>query len=70
MPGLLYIGLLLLLSLALAVMVVWSILAGAAERSGNAAPATGILVLLPLAAGWLLRKSWRRRRAVLERGRA
>lgn len=69
-PGLLYIGLLLLLSLAFAVMVVWSILAGAAERSGNAAPAAGILVLLPLAAGWLLRKSWRRRRAVLERGRA
>lgn len=69
-PGLLYIGLLLLLSLALAVMVVWSILAGAAERSGSAAPATGILVLLPLAAGWLLRKSWRRRRAVLERGKS
>lgn len=69
-PGLLYIGLLLLLSLALAVMVVWSILAGTAERSGTAAPATGILVLLPLAAGWLLRKSWRRRRVVLERGKA
>jgi len=69
-PGLLYIGLLLWLSLALAVMVVWSVLAGAAERSGNAAPATGILVLLPWAAGWLLRKSWRRRRAVLDRGKA
>jgi hypothetical protein len=69
-PGLLYVGLLLLLllSLALAGGVVASTFSGADVRIGNAAPAAGFLVLPPLGAGWLLRKAWRRRRAVLARG--
>jgi hypothetical protein len=66
-PGLLYVGLLLL---SLAGGVVVSIFSGADVRIGNAAPAAGFLVLLPLGAGWLLRKAWRRRRAVLGRGTA
>lgn len=66
-PGLAFIGLLLLLALALAVLVVWSILAGAEVRSGNPAQAAGILVLLPVGVAWMLRKAWRRRRVVLER---
>lgn len=69
-PGLAFIGLLLVLSLALAGVSGVGILSGAEVRGSSGGQAAAILLLLPVGVGWMLRKAWRRRRAVLARGGA
>jgi len=53
-----------LASLLLAAIALWGIWEGAAahHRSGEAA---AIIVMLPVGIGWMLRRSWQRRRSVL-----
>jgi hypothetical protein len=65
MPGLLFTGLLLALSLGFSGLVLVGIFSGAEVRGPNAGQAAAILVLLPVGVGWMLRKAWRRRQAVL-----
>ena len=61
--GLMLLGLCLALTLPLAVAGVMSLGEGSAVgRSGQGA---ALAILLPVGAGWLLLRSWRRRRAVL-----
>lgn len=62
--GLLLLSIAFLASLALAVVVLWGLWEGAATR-GKSGEAAGILVMLPVGVGWMLRRSWRRRRSVL-----
>lgn len=66
-PGLAFIGLLLVPSLGLSGLMVVGIFSGAEVRGGNGGQAAAILLLLPVGVGWMLRKAWRRRRAVLAR---
>lgn len=65
-PGLAFIGFLLLLSLAIAALVVLALLEGFTIRQPRGGEALAILLLLPVGAFWLLRRMWRRRRVVLE----
>lgn len=62
--GLALLSIALLASLVLAAITLWGLWEGAAvrHRSGEAA---AILVLLPVGVGWMLRRSWQRRRSVL-----
>jgi hypothetical protein len=54
---------LLLLSLGLAGVVVCGLFSGAMRHRGGQAAA--MLVMLPVGAGWMLRRAWRRRREAL-----
>ena len=67
-PGLALLGILLLASLALALMVLWGLWEGATARH-RAGEAAAILVMLPVGVAWMLRRSWRRRRSVLRAAR-
>lgn len=60
-PGLAFIGVLLVLSLALAGVAVVGIFSGAEVRGSNGGQAAAIVVLLPVGVGWMLRRAWRRR---------
>ena len=62
--GLALVVVLLVASSALAVTALWAMWEGAAggARSGQA---LALLVLLPVGAGWMLRRAWQRRREVL-----
>lgn len=65
-PGLFFLGIVFVLALAFAVLAAWALLDGGFSSSTNRAGyGAGIAILLPFGAGWLLRKSWRRRREVL-----
>jgi hypothetical protein len=63
-PGLTLLSLMLLASLALAVGALWGLWEGATTRH-RGGEAVAILVMLPVGVGWILRRSWRRRRSVL-----
>lgn len=68
-PGIAFLGFLLVLSVALAGLTIWAILDGAdvtIHRSGNMGGA-GIVFVLPFGLAWMLRASLRRRREVLAR---
>lgn len=62
--GLMLLCLAFLASLALAAVALWGLWEGAAARH-RGGEAVAILVMLPVGVGWMLRKSWRRRRSVL-----
>jgi hypothetical protein len=62
--GLALLGLLLVLSLGLAVGTVVAVLGGAGGGR-NTSEAAGVLVLLPFGVGWMLRRAWQRRQAAL-----
>lgn len=63
--GLTLLGIMLLASLALAVIALWGLWEGATVRH-RGGEAVAILVLLPVGVGWILRRSWQRRRSVLQ----
>ena len=63
--GLTLLGIMLLASLALAVISLWGLWEGATVRH-RGGEAMAILVLLPVGVGWILRRSWQRRRSVLQ----
>ncbi len=63
-PGLALLGVVFLASLALAAVVLWSLWEGAIIRA-RSHEAAALLVALPILIGWLLRRSWRRRRSVM-----
>lgn len=63
--GLTLLGIMLLASLALAVVALWGLWEGATVRH-RGGEAVAILVMLPVGVGWILRRSWRRRRSVLQ----
>jgi len=63
--GLTLLGIVLLASLALAFIVLWGLWEGATVRH-RGGEAVAILVLLPVGVGWILRRSWQRRRTVLQ----
>jgi len=67
--GLALLGIALLASLTLAAGTLWGLWEGAAirHRGGEAA---AILVMLPVGVGWILRRSWQRRRSVLRATRS
>ena len=58
----------LLASLALAVIALWGLWEGAIVRH-RGGEAVAILVMLPVGVGWILRRSWQRRRSVLQAAR-
>nr|MCU0865601.1 hypothetical protein [Planctomycetota bacterium] len=62
--GLCLLVVLLLCSVALAVVAIWGLFGGSASgaRGGQAA---ALLVMLPFGVGWMLRRAWLRRRSVL-----
>lgn len=62
--GLVMLSIAFVLSLALAAGALWGLWEGATTRH-RGGDAVAILVLLPVGVGWVLRRSWRRRRAVL-----
>lgn len=64
-PGLALLSIMLLASLALAVGALWGLWEGATLRH-RGGEAVAILVMLPVGVGWILRRSWRRRRSVLQ----
>jgi hypothetical protein len=63
--GLTLLGIMLLASLALAVIALWGLWEGATVRH-RGGETVAILVLLPVGVGWILRRSWQRRRCVLQ----
>jgi len=63
--GLTLLGIMLLASLALAFIALWGLWEGATVRH-RGGEAVAILVLLPVGVGWILRRSWQRRRTVLQ----
>ena len=63
--GLTLLGGMLLASLALAVVALWGLWEGAIVRH-RGGEAVAILVMLPVGVGWILRRSWQRRRFVLQ----
>ena len=63
--GLTLLGIVLLASLALAFIALWGLWEGATVRH-RGGEAVAILVLLPVGVGWILRRSWQRRRTVLQ----
>ncbi|GEP53153.1 hypothetical protein RSO01_03190 [Reyranella soli] len=62
--GLSLFGIMFLASLALAVVALWGMWEGAATRH-RGGEAVAILVMLPVGVAWMIRRSWKRRRAVL-----
>lgn len=62
--GLALLGVAFLASLALAAIALWGLWEGAAARH-RGGEAVAIMVMLPVGVGWLLRRSWHRRRSVL-----
>jgi hypothetical protein len=62
--GLALLGIALLASLVLAAITLWGLWEGAAARH-RGGEAAAILVMLPVGVGWMLRRSWQRRRSVL-----
>lgn len=64
-PGLALLGITLAVSLAVAAVILWGLWHGAASRV-KTHEAAAFLVALPIAVGWLLRRSWQRRRAVMK----
>ncbi len=64
-PGLALLAITLATTLGIAAVVLWGLLHGAATRVRTHDAAAMLVLTLPIAAGWLLRQSWRRRRAVL-----
>jgi len=66
--GLTLLGIMLLASLALAVIALWGLWEGATTRH-RGGEAVAILVMLPVGVGWILRRSWQRRRSVLQAAR-
>lgn len=63
--GLGLLGIAFLASLGLAVVALWGMWEGAAARH-RGGEAVAILVMLPVGIGWIARRSWKRRRAVLQ----
>jgi hypothetical protein len=63
--GLALLGVTFLASLGLAAVALWGMWEGAVTRS-RSGEAVAILVMLPIGVGWMLRRAWRRRRAVLQ----
>jgi hypothetical protein len=63
--GLALMSIMLLASLALAAAALWGLWEGAAPHN-RGGEAVAILVMLPVGVGWMLRRSWRRRRSVLQ----
>jgi hypothetical protein len=63
--GLILLSIMLLASLALAATAFWGLWEGATVRH-RGGEAVAILVLLPVGVGWILRRSWQRRRSVLQ----
>jgi hypothetical protein len=66
--GLILLSIMLLASLALAATAFWGLWEGATVRH-RGGEAVAILVLLPVGVGWILRRSWQRRRFVLQQMR-
>jgi membrane protein YdbS with pleckstrin-like domain len=66
--GLILLSIMLLASLALAVIALWGLWEGATVRH-RGGEAVAILVLLPIGVGWILPRSWQRRRSVLQQMR-
>ena len=62
--GLVLLSIALLASLALAAASLWGLWEGATTRH-RGGEAVAILVMLPVGAGWMLRRSWQRRRSVV-----
>ncbi|CAN5690812.1 hypothetical protein BH10PSE6_BH10PSE6_27270 [soil metagenome] len=62
--GLALLSIAFLASLALAAIVLWGLWEGATARH-RGGEAAAIMVMLPVGIGWLLRRSWQRRRSVL-----
>jgi hypothetical protein len=64
-PGLALLGVTFLASLGLAALAIWAMFEGAGTGGARSGEAVGLLAMLPIGLGWLLRNVWRRRRAVL-----
>jgi hypothetical protein len=64
-PGLALLGITLVVSLGVAAVVLWGLWHGAASRV-KTHEAAAFLVVLPIGVGWLLRRSWQRRRSVMK----
>ena len=64
-PGLAMLGIALLASLALAALALWGLWQGSIVRV-RTHEAAAFLVVLPIGVGWILRRSWQRRRAVMK----
>ena len=62
--GLALLSMTFLASLALAAVTLWGLWEGAATRH-RGGEAAAIMVMLPVGVGWMLRRSWQRRRSVL-----
>ncbi|MCW5734248.1 MAG: hypothetical protein KIS73_08985 [Enhydrobacter sp.] len=62
--GLALLSLAFLASLALAAVTLWGMWEGATTRH-RGGEAAAIMVMLPVGVGWMLRRSWQRRRSVL-----
>lgn len=62
--GLGLLGIMFLASLALALVALWGMWEGAATRH-RGGEAVAILLMLPVGVAWMMRRSWKRRRAVL-----
>lgn len=65
-PGLACLTVMLALALAIGVMAGWALIDGMVSSGPRSGYGTAIALLLPFGAGWLLVKSWRRRRLVLK----
>jgi hypothetical protein len=63
-PGLALLGVVFVASLALAAVVLWMLWDGAIVRA-RTHEAAALLAVAPILIGWLLRRSWRRRQAVM-----
>jgi hypothetical protein len=63
-PGLALLGVAFLVSLAIAAGILWALWHGAILRV-RTHEAAALLVALPILIGWLLHRSWRRRRSVM-----
>jgi hypothetical protein len=67
--GLAVLGIAFVASLALPVIALWGLWEGASVRN-RGGEAAAIMVMLPVGIGWLIRRSWQRRRSVLRAMRA
>ncbi|MCW5734247.1 MAG: hypothetical protein KIS73_08980 [Enhydrobacter sp.] len=67
--GLALLGIAFVASLALPVIALWGLWEGASVRN-RGGEAAAIMVMLPVGIGWLIRRSWQRRRSVLRAMRA
>ena len=63
--GLALLGVTLLASLAVAAATLWGVWEGVTGHNHRGSEAVALLVLLPVGVGWVLRRSWQRRRSVL-----